>query len=126
MNQKIRRILGSILRSSLGRKTLIRLGRFLLDQGRLDFANRIQDNGELLVQACVVDNISRSGELVAIDVGANVGEWTRQLANLAASRGLRSSIHAFEPCPGTLETLRRNLNAWSLTNSVVCNRLAVS
>ena len=48
-------------------------------------------------------------QIVAIDVGANVGEWSRRLLTAAAERNLRIQVHAFEPSAATYEQLSHNL-----------------
>lgn len=57
-------------------------------------------------------------ELTILDIGANVGAFALW-ANL---RWPRSTIHAYEPGPGTFEILQRNVA--SLPN-VVCSQVAV-
>ena len=54
---------------------------------------------------------------VALDVGANVGLWALPAARLVGSHG---SVHAFEPIPGTMQRLRRNISYNRLEASIHC------
>ncbi|MFL5572037.1 MAG: hypothetical protein ACJ78R_00830, partial [Gemmatimonadaceae bacterium] len=84
---------------------MARFGQSLSNWARLDVPNKLARNGELLVQRSVVER-SAGNNPVFFDVGANVGDWT--LALLRVARELqtsRVSIHAFEPCAGTRQTL---------------------
>jgi FkbM family methyltransferase len=110
----------------LGRQDLVRLARFLSNEARLDLTNAMEANGELLVQEVVVEAARTSGALTALDVGANVGAWTRHLVHIAQRAGLTIHIHAFEPCAGTAETLNRNLEDWGIATAVRVNQAALS
>jgi FkbM family methyltransferase len=59
---------------------------------------------------------------VVLDVGSNIGMW---LMGAARKTGPAGSVHAFEPLPGNMERLRRNL-ALNRIEHVVLNQLAVS
>lgn len=116
----------NVLWTTLGRKNLVRLGRFLSNGGRLDVLNDPETNGETRVQEEFLAGHPSSAPLVVFDVGANIGDWTKVMLELAASRSGETSIHAFEPGDETLVTLHRNLAAWSLTDKVVVNDVALS
>jgi FkbM family methyltransferase len=60
-------------------------------------------------------------EMVVVDGGANVGQYS-MLA--AAKVGARGSVHAFEPIPDTFACLKKNLMANSLEN-ITANNLAL-
>ncbi len=57
---------------------------------------------------------------VVLDVGANIGSWTRVLA------GLFATVHAFEPVPETFECLQRNIRDWGLEDRVRLHAEAIS
>lgn len=115
-----------VLSSTLGRKNLVRLGRFLSNGGRLDVQNDPDSNGETRVQREFLAGQPASAPLVVLDVGANIGDWTRVLYELAKERTGETQVHAFEPGTETLATLTENLRAWSLEDQVVVNDVALS
>ena len=119
-----KRVIVSALWHTMGRTNLVRLSRFLANESRLDSSNDMGKNGEQLVQAIVLRNSQRS-PVVFIDVGANVGIWTRA-AMAHRSSGQKLKVHAFEPCAGTVETLRANLVRWDIASDVRVNCIAAS
>jgi FkbM family methyltransferase len=96
------------------RSSLWRLGRRLYCSARGEpSANNIRTNGEAYVQACVAKALPADTTLVAMDIGANQGEWTLSLLEaLPAERRRRGNVefHLFEPVPTTVETLRRRVD----------------
>jgi FkbM family methyltransferase len=120
---------------AIGRRNLVRLGRFLGNEGRLDVANSPETSGEYVVQQRVIGKATPNGstrnggavdDLVACDVGANVGRWTMAFLATAQSSGRRAVIHAFEPCDGTREVLTKNLRGRGLETLVRVNAIALS
>ncbi len=94
--------LSQLLWHSLGRKNYARLGRYLWMQARLDVANDIHHNGETLLHKAFARGAAERGPLRVLDVGANVGEWSRLLLQACESASLPSSridLHLFEPGP---------------------------
>ena len=88
-----------------GRRPAARFGQALSNWARLDVPNKIGRNGELLIQATVLERTAGTNP-VFFDVGANIGEWTLALLRRSrSSKPSRISIHAFEPCDGTRRTL---------------------
>jgi FkbM family methyltransferase len=94
----------------LGRRHLARLARVLGDHARLDVPNGMETNGELLVQAAAIRRAA-GGRLVAVDVGANRGEWSRHLLRACGPAGIEVTLHAFEPSAHTFGLLRTQLAA---------------
>lgn len=90
-----------VLEASLGRRNVVRLGRFLSNRARLDVLNDRQSNGELLVLDAVLSTRTADGSIVALDVGANIGEWTRALLDRIPDTGAPARVFAFEPVSGT-------------------------
>jgi len=89
----------------VGRRQLVRAARFALDYARRDLPNRMASNGELLVQD-IVRSSPRKGPLTVLDVGANVGLWSRRLLEACEQGGERDVVvHAFEPSPRTYAQL---------------------
>lgn len=87
-----------------GRRSAARFGQALSNWARLDVPNKPWRNGELLVQRQALEHAGANP--VFFDVGANIGEWTASLLTaFRESKAPRISIHAFEPCAGTRQTL---------------------
>ena len=121
-----KRMVSSTLWTILGRRNLFRLGRFLSNEARLDTENDMACNGEQLVQACVLEHIHASPDSVVLDVGANVGMWSKRLAGSVHGDGGRVRVFAFEPCPETFETLGSNVKRWGLAEHVHPQQMALS
>jgi FkbM family methyltransferase len=76
-----------------------RLGRRLYCAARGDMANDPTRNGEYwLVDRCLE---AAGGEAVALDIGANVGDWTAHVLQAARHRTTRASVFVFEPASAT-------------------------
>jgi FkbM family methyltransferase len=120
-----KRILMGALSLALGRRNIVRLGRFLSNEGRLDLLNEIDRNGENLVQRAALQQAPTGADVVIFDVGANVGEWTRNLLSEPLP-GARPKIHLFEPCETTFQTLVSNLALWGLGDSTIASNAALS
>jgi FkbM family methyltransferase len=112
------------LAERLGRRTSWRLGRALYLEARGDAGHWLdfETDGEALLQRRMLEHAAAttSGRIVVMDVGANVGDWTHALLDRAAALGLgdRLEVHAFEPVPGTVATLRRRIGAHALARAV--------
>ena len=98
-----------------------RVGRRLYCLARGDGTNDPRRNGEYWLVDHVIQNAPAGG--VLLDVGANVGEWTGRALETIGSRSDRFRIHAFEPCAGTFEILRRR---FASEGSVEAHAMAVS
>jgi FkbM family methyltransferase len=83
----------------VGRRAVIRTARYVLSRARLDYPNDLASNGESDLQRWILRS-SRAGEPVhVVDVGANIGRWSRSML-AAASRVGRAAdlrLHTFEP-----------------------------
>lgn len=111
------------------RRLAWKVGRRLYMLARHEVPDRFNTNGEALLQEHILRIAQqRSVDAVILDVGANVGEWTRSLIRKAQAMVGRCSyvIHAFEPFPKTFETLCDNLRADIDRGTVRCNQLAIS
>jgi FkbM family methyltransferase len=105
---------------------MVRLGRFVSNEARLDNCNDPSTNGELLVQSCLTRLAPEREPCVVFDVGANVGRWSRSLVLGSGARQSPFLVHAFEPCGDTFATLSENLKAWGMDDRVRAHRLALS
>lgn len=112
------------------RRLAWRLGRRLYCAARGEpLRNAIASNGEAWVQACVVRHVAPAERLVAFDIGANEGEWTRSLiATLPEARRTPEAarIEAFEPVPGTIRRLEAAIGATGAAAVARINRVALS
>lgn len=88
--------------STVGRRRAVRAARFVTNVLRYDDGNRIESNGEIMVQRVA---LSRP-QPVVFDVGANVGQWS---TSLLAQPGFPAEVHAFEPSSYTRERAGQNL-----------------
>jgi FkbM family methyltransferase len=125
LSTKAKRILARSAMTLLGRRNLVRLGRFISNEARLDLPNEIGGNGERLVQRLVLNRTETGEEAIVFDVGANIGKWTQSLLQ-QLSPGVSLQIHLFEPCAATFETLSSNISNWPLGHTPVLNNLALS
>jgi FkbM family methyltransferase len=110
----------------LGRKNFVKFARFLNNESRLDVENNPKTNGEINVQMCILKILPNDRPVSIFDVGANVGSWTYSLIELSKKFFVKLSIHAFEPCSSTYNTLTRNLQIWDLEKQVKANNIALS
>ncbi len=124
MSNPIRTGVAASIERVVGRRTLVRGARFLLDYARRDVPNSMETNGEWMVQDVALANAA-SDPLVAIDVGANMGEWSRRLLIAARERRKPIQVHAFEPASATFKELASRLLP-EFTDSVVLLKSAAS
>jgi FkbM family methyltransferase len=96
------------------RRLVWRLGRRLYRAARGESDNRMATNGETFVQKCVAEGTAKNaiGPLNVLDVGANVGIWTKALMPLL-NESQRASLRswAFEPVPETFARLKQNMKS---------------
>lgn len=128
-----KRALVMALWACLGRRNLVRLARYLLDQARLDVVNRMDSNGELLVQTVATSSFAERTSLtprrrfVVFDVGANTGQWTSALLDTLAALGEPEvDLHAFEPSATAHRQLELALLRRPVRGSARACRLALS
>lgn len=118
------------MKSERWRRLIWRIGRKLYCRARNEVAaNNIAINGESYVQACVLKWVKTSTKrpLTVIDVGANLGEWTRQLLEQLPEEYVNeSSIFLFEPVASTKEKLARNLEGMANSHIAKVFPLAMS
>lgn len=99
----LHRIASKAIRNVIGRKQTIRLGRFLLNSGRMDGCNDPRFNGEFrLLESVLRFALNRKESTTMFDIGANKGVVTTYAASIIGERG---RIFAVEPCKETFETL---------------------
>jgi FkbM family methyltransferase len=107
-----------------------RIGRSLYMSARGEQRNgTIHNNGERSLIRYVLDHVPRNECLVALDIGANRGEYTSALLAEAGSERLavdQLKIHAFEPVPSTADIFYLNLAEVPGHECVTLHRLAMS
>jgi FkbM family methyltransferase len=69
----------------------------------------------------VISKVIRKDD-VCFDIGANIGWYTTLLQTLVSENG---SIHAFEPVPSSIETLKANIALNKNADKVVLNEFAL-
>lgn len=128
MSRVIKKITIRLLWGILGRQRLVRFARMLTRAARLDGANEMGENGEMLVVDTALRHAAATGATpVIVDCGANVGHYVISVGQRAAALGLKAiTLHAFEPASATLATLRKNLAAQLPAMPVVVNQCALS
>lgn len=105
---------------------MVRFADFLSNEARLDNGAQECGRGERMVLDCLGKLLSGSQDRVVLDVGANIGEWARAMAQESQVRNSQLIIHAFEPCNDTHSTLAGNLEKWGITDLVKLHKLALS
>ena len=127
MTSSIKSVSVAVLWKLLGRRRLVRLGRFLSFEARLDGACEVYSLSSSIVRNVLARNSPRSRVLHVLDVGANVGDWTRTFFDACAREGwVDMHIHVFEPSSLTFETLRKRLLSDPVAGRVSFSRLALS
>lgn len=97
---------------------LYRLCKLYIDNSLGDNNSDMEINGELRFLRCALaPSNAKSGECVIFDVGANRGQWCREVLAICP----RAQIHCFEPATDTWQTLQQQ----GFPPNVVCNRLGV-
>lgn len=115
MSRFVKRMLSNTFRTLLGRRNTARLGRFLYREACLAPGAYPESLGDQLVQRGVCRYAHTRGQpFVVIDVGANVGEWSRSFSQALSASSIAHRIHAIEPFPATFTTLTQNLRTWKL------------
>jgi len=126
MKKIAKSILLKLTWNTIGRKNLVRLGRFLSNEARLDVQNNPATNGEQNVQLQVLKQAQSRESLCVFDVGANVGHWTQSFLEFGARVNRPVFIHAFEGCEKTCVTLESNLKQNGFLHLVKVNNLTLS
>jgi FkbM family methyltransferase len=96
-----------LLRSVVGQRNFYRVARLLMFEAQFDVLNYSTTNGEQYLQETILKCVERP---VVFDIGANVGDWTDSLLKFAESRDV--IVHAFEPCSGTFDMLKKRAAHW--------------
>jgi len=76
-----------------------RAGRKLYMYARKEAPNEMSSNGELRLQRMLVSTLPPGAKLIAFDIGARIGDWSKALVDVASTRQGGIELHAFEPVP---------------------------
>ncbi|MGH3274077.1 MAG: FkbM family methyltransferase [Streptosporangiaceae bacterium] len=108
---------------AVGRHTVVRAARFVLRRARLDVPNDLATNGEACLQRQILELSSPGQDIHVVDVGANVGRWSRMMLAAARQAGRLDDLdlHSFEPSSYTFSCLAQAL----VGQSVVLNHCAL-
>jgi len=99
-------------------RLLYRVCKLYVDNALGDNNADMQINGEIrFLRSALAAFHGRSRELVVLDVGANRGQWCREVLAMCP----QAQIHCFEPAADTWQTLRQQ----GFPSNVVCNRLGL-
>jgi FkbM family methyltransferase len=93
---------------------------------RKDEPNDMATNGELRLQRLVSRALAPTATLIAFDVGARVGDWSRALLEQCAERPGRVEVHAFEPVPDSRARLAESLAGHIQSGTLQVNPVALS
>jgi FkbM family methyltransferase len=98
---------------TLGRRQVVRTSRFILRRASLDLPNDMRTNGEECLQRWILDLFPRDRKIHVLDVGANVGQWSASLLNIARREGRAKDLdlHSFEPSSYTFARLAKALES---------------
>ncbi len=125
MRTALKRLLIGGLWTILGRRNLVRLGRFLSMESRLDLNAGIDAHGEPLVRAAVARAAGRPFDV--LDVGAHTGDWTAAMLEACSAAGRDDvRIHAFEPGGATFRHLERRFTGHRHADRLTLRQCALS
>jgi len=110
----------------LARQLIWRAGRKLYMYARKEEPNDMSTNGELRLQHLVGANARAGAKLIAFDVGARIGDWSKALVDLASGRSGGIELHVFEPVPDSRAKLREALSVPIQRGEVRVNGVALS
>ncbi len=127
MKNPLKQLVLNLLWGALGRRNLVRLGRFLSMEARLDLNGDIHSHGEAFVREIVVKNAPSDRHLEVLDVGANTGEWTEVLLEDCAHAEREDVyVHLFEPSRSTFRSLKERFETHRAVDRLIFQPLALS
>jgi FkbM family methyltransferase len=108
------------------RRFIWRAGRKLYMWARKEERNEMATNGEFRLQRLVIDIVAPSARLIALDVGARIGDWSKSLMDGASERTGGFEIHAFEPVPDSRKAIVDSFAAQIRVGQLRVNAVALS
>jgi FkbM family methyltransferase len=101
--------------------TLVRFVRFLFAKAPKLYLATLKASRRGSPEKRMYLSTVRKGDVV-LDIGANVGYFTKLFADLVGRRG---EVHAFEPVPASFELLCKNIHSFPRNENVHMNCLAL-
>jgi FkbM family methyltransferase len=93
---------------------------------RREAPNHILNHGELRLQRLVSGCARPESRLIAFDVGARIGDWSKGLLEIAAGRPHGCEIHAFEPVPDSRARIEMSFPQEVARGELRINAMALS
>ena len=110
----------------LSRKRIIRLSKAMLNRALGDNNSNMVNNGEVFLLSQVLRLPREAGhKFVAFDVGANVGQWTTSLLEIAKNAG-GGVTHCFEPSHAAFSKLEAAVARYRSEGKVFCTNVGLS
>lgn len=104
-------MLKSFIKIFLGRKSLQTIFECLhkgaLKGMNIGLGSDFSKSGEKWVLTHVKSKLEKKSEIIIFDVGANIGEYTKQIKNIFGNLPIR--IYSFEPSKSTYTKLKQNI-----------------
>lgn len=110
----------------LARRWIWRAGRKLYMLARKEGPNEMSTNGELRLQRLVIHSIPSGSKIIAFDVGARIGDWSKAFVDGAEGRPGGFQLHAFEPVPDSRNKLQETFAEQVGSGEVRINGCALS
>lgn len=126
VNHGSKRKLAGLLRALLGRRNIGRFGRFLLNTANYCGDNDMLFNGELSTAKTIIKALGKEHRTTILDIGANKGDYTRNILVDPDILMHNVHIHCFEPCAGTRVLLENNLRSVSKKANISIHETALS
>jgi len=95
-------------------------------RARREERNEMSTNGELRLQRLVIDQVPEHMQITAVDVGARIGDWSKEFVQAAAPRRGGYQLHAFEPAPHSVFQIQQTLENEVAAGHVVIKAIALS
>jgi FkbM family methyltransferase len=115
----------SLLETLLGRRLLLRTGRFLYMGARRELLNSPEVNGEYTLVCAMAGWMAQTGgPHVCFDVGANLGDWTAELLRNTETDDL--TVYPFEPAPAQYTAITGRFADQIAAKKIVPQQLALA
>lgn len=98
-------LVNTVVDCMLSRRHQLRIGQYLMNRAKGEGNGNPSTNGEYAALRIIKRRLAKTGGIV-FDVGANRGEWTREVA---AGMPATLSVFSFEPMPATFRQLEENV-----------------
>lgn len=100
-----------------------RIGRRLYCLARRDYANDPKSNGEYWLLEKILSACQGEKNIVFLDIGANIGEWSKRALMGFKTHSISGQLVAFEPARATFESLSTR---FAHERQIMCKNIALS